>query len=252
MAQADIATITTHWTRRQSRINTHFPTSTSYSSNSKVQRCFPSLTSEWVIIRFAFVNKISPRQHSEQAMVLMNILSCLSTLSTLLQHSLAWWTSSSTLTQIFYNRSKAKDAFWVSRCGSCSVVSHFKIVLFTEAHPMVPSSLLHTESKVQVLFQGIPSFNTPCFHRYGQKSWCSLSFPSCFPATCSFCWRSTLVILPSIMESSEQGDLSKSSCLIRGEVFRHVLLKMTLPLQRPLLNVTTGVSIPCTISAYEQ
>ena len=49
----------------------------------------PSLTSVWVIIRFAFVNKIFPRQHSEQAMVLMNILSCLSALATLLQRSLA-------------------------------------------------------------------------------------------------------------------------------------------------------------------
>ena len=60
----------------------------SYSSNSKVLKYSPSLTFVWVIIRFAFVKKIFPRQHSEQALVLMNILSCLSALSMLLQHSL--------------------------------------------------------------------------------------------------------------------------------------------------------------------
>ena len=38
--------------------------------------------------QIAFVKKIFPRQHSEQALVLMNILSCLSALSMLLQHSL--------------------------------------------------------------------------------------------------------------------------------------------------------------------
>ena len=59
----------------------------SYSSNSKVLKYSRSLTFVWVIIRFAFV-KIFPRQHSEQALVLMNILSCLSALSMLLQFSL--------------------------------------------------------------------------------------------------------------------------------------------------------------------
>src|SRR3954464_13474824 len=37
----------------------------SYSSNSKVLKCSPSLIFVWVIIKFAFVKKIFPRQLSE-------------------------------------------------------------------------------------------------------------------------------------------------------------------------------------------